>query len=161
MSKFESIVNQALADPGRLAALRAEAAAAADGEEARRELAEIEDALDELGERVDDLLDEQPLSIDLHNAALQLAYLRGDEARFELHRRVLDAIAESVRASGDGASAPGAFRPLHESEMYLLVNRLELDVAGRREAEEDGATFDVIEGRDAAGNQRSIWFRRP
>jgi hypothetical protein len=160
MNGFEAILDDALASPETFSALRARARDDDADELVRKELLEIEEALDEIGERVDDLLDEQPLSIDLHNTALQLAYLRGDEARFELHRRVLDAIADAVQASGDGISAATAYRPLHESEMYLLINRLELEVAGHRELEDDGRTYDIIEGRDAEGNLRAVYFER-
>ncbi len=161
MNQFESILADALANPEALAALRrGKREDAVDEAEIGRELREIEETLDDLGERVDDLLDEHPLSIDLHNAALQLAYLRGDERRFEFHRNVLDAIAAAVLATGDGISAATAYRPLHDSEIYLAINRLELDVAGQREVEEDGKTFVAIEGRDAAGNVRSVYFEK-
>ncbi|HEU5161530.1 MAG TPA: DUF4919 domain-containing protein [Thermoanaerobaculia bacterium] len=161
MSTFEAILNDALTSPEKLLALRARSLDADADEEIRKELLEIEETLDDLGERIDDLLDDQPLSIDLHNTALQLAYLRGDEERFDFHRRVLDAIADAVQATGDGVSPSSAYRPLQESEMYLVINRLELDVAGQREVEEEGKTFDVIEGRDAKGNVRSVYFERP
>jgi hypothetical protein len=161
MTGFEAILSDALSSPEKLVALRARERDEAADEEVRKDLLEIEEALDELGERVDDLLDEHPLSIDLHNTALQLAYLRGDEARFELHRRVLDALADAVAASGDGASPATAYRPLHESEMYLVINRLELEVAGQRELEDGGTRYDVIEGRDPEGNVRAVYFERP
>ena len=161
MSTFEAILNDALTSPEKLWALRARSRDAESDEEIRKQLLEIEETLDDLGERVDDLLDDEPLSIDLHNTALQLAYLRGDEGRFEFHRKVLDAIAAAVQSTGDGVSPASAYRPIQESEMYLVINRLELDVAGQREVEEDGKTFDVIEGRDAKGNVRSLYFERP
>lgn len=161
MNTFESILAPALADPEALASLRRSRSSGEGEEEIGRELAEIEETLDDLGERVDDLLDEHPLSIDLHNAALQLAYLRGDERRFEFHRKVLDAIAGAVQATGDGISAATAYRPLNESEIYLVINRLELEVAGQRQLEESGTVFAVIEARDAQGNVRSVYFVKP
>lgn len=160
MNRFESILTDALDHPEKLAALRATGRDEAAEEEVRKEIIEIEETLDDLSERIDDLLDEQPLSIDLHNTALQLAYLRGDEERFDFHRRVLDAIADTVQATGDGTSPATAYRPLHEAEIYLVVNRLELDVAGQREVGEDGKIFDVIEGRDAQGNVKALYFER-
>ncbi|HEY0787153.1 MAG TPA: DUF4919 domain-containing protein [Thermoanaerobaculia bacterium] len=161
MNKFESVLNDALGDPAKLASLRGARLDEETEQEIGRELVEIEETLDDLGERVDDLLDDHPLSIDLHNTALQLAYLRGDERRFELHRRVLDAIADAVRATGDGISPATAYRPLNESEIYLLINRLELEAVGQREVEEGGATFVAIEARDAEGNVRSVYFVKP
>ncbi len=161
MNAFESILNDAMATPGKLASLRAAVPSEEAAAEIARELVDIEETLDDLGERVDDLLDDHPLSIDLHNTALQLAYLRGDERRFEFHRKVLGAIADAVQATGDGISAATAYRPLNESEIYLVINRLELEVAGQREVEEDGATFVAVEARDHDGNVRSVYFEKP
>jgi hypothetical protein len=74
---------------------------------------------------------------------------------------VLDAIADAVQTTGDGISPLTAFRPLHEAEIYLVINRFELDVAGQRDVEEDGRSFVVVEGRDAQGNVRSVYFVKP
>ncbi|PCI38346.1 MAG: hypothetical protein COB53_04850, partial [Elusimicrobia bacterium] len=69
------------------------------------------------------------------------------------HAAAAEGLANSVRRSGDGKTAPSAFRTVHIREQYGLIKEFERTSLGRSSSEIEGSYYDVWMLAPAGGKE--------
>jgi hypothetical protein len=81
-----------------------------------------------------------------------------DEAAF--HEKILDALLDSIRQSGDGKGPETAYFVVSVQEEYIFLSRvLHLRSVSQAMAQKDGHTYDRLTVSDpSTGQTQDIWF---
>ena len=76
------------------------------------------------------------------------------------HEKILNAMLDSIRASGDGKGPETAWFVVNTQEEYIFIARvLKLKAKGQGLFEKDGHYFDRLEVVDpATGQTQFVWF---
>lgn len=103
-------------------------------------------------------LAENDLDLEAHAIAAVLAEKRKDTAAAAYHRYAFQGILDSVLKSGDGNSPETAYKVIAVSEEYAVMKHLGLRVAMQDLVKIEGHSYDLLEGTDAEGRSRPVFF---
>ena len=164
---FETLLDEALADPEGADFARLRAAYAETlhylpygrdqrGLEALHRLIE-EDRWAEALERVEALLETDPLSISLRFAYAHILEETDDEWEASHQRAVADGLLRTILRSGDGRTAETAIRVLDLREMYLVLETMGLRATRSQLSQVGEEWIDLVEVKGPEG-ERAMYF---
>lgn len=105
------------------------------------------------------ILRENYVSLDAHYAARAVYAARDDERRRRRHDYILQALFDSIEASGDGESQASAYEVISTRELQSFISLYGLELVDSEfQADELGA-FDRAVVRDPdSGDETAVWF---
>jgi hypothetical protein len=152
------VLGFALTDRGTFQAFRSQLRRPRGEMEIVEGLLEAEEQLDHIGDRLEALLQIDPLNPNLHQWSFAYWSFRGDHEKATLHGLVLRALTEWFETEGDGRSAETAYVIDSVAEEYLIVQRFGRRVLQQGLTRVDQKPYDVLTCIDGDGVTHEVWF---
>jgi hypothetical protein len=97
---------------------------------------------------VEELLEKNFPSIELHELAAKIYRAEQDSKRADFHARVAKGLLDSILASGDGKQFGSAYVVIDVREEYRVIQALSLGHGNQSLRTKDGHAYDVFEFKD-------------